>query len=137
MFVFMTLYFLNDCAPQANTANSSIELQQLRITNNSDTDITGLVVLFPRLNGNLEASRVEFGDVPAGQTTEYQEVPGGVYGYAAYEYTLDNQSVSQFVTDWVGESPMAGSKFTYQIALDLNKVEGNQITLVKVVVDEP
>ncbi len=132
-FILIFLCTLNACTFQANTA----KLQQLRVTNNSDTDILDLVVLFPGLDGNSEANRVEFGDIKAGQTTEYKDVPSGVYKYAAYEYTLDKHSVSQFVIDWVGERPMAGNKFTYQIILDTNKVEGDQIVLVAVVVDEP
>jgi hypothetical protein len=132
-FILIFLCTLNACTFQANTA----KLQQLRVTNNSDTDITNLVVLFPGPTWDSEASRVEFGNIPAGQTSKYQEVPSGVYRYAAYEYTLNGQGVSQFVTDWVGENPMAGKKFTYQILLDPQKIEGDQITLVTVVVDEP
>jgi hypothetical protein len=45
--------------------------------------------------------------------------------------------VTQFVTDWVGESPRAGKKFTYEIVLDPKKVEGNQVNLITVLVDEP
>ena len=128
------LGFISACSIQANTTT---EFQQLRITNSSDLDISGLVILFPGPTSDSEASRVEFGNIPAGQTTEYQDVPSGVYSYAAYKYTLDGRVISQFVTDWVGEKPMAGKKFTYQIVLDSQKVEGDQITLVTVSVDEP
>ena len=114
------------------------ESQQLRITNSGDTDITGLVVIFPAGYGwDAGTSRIEFGDIPAGQTSEYQNVPSGVYRYAAYDYVLDGVKVGQPVTDWVGEEPMAGKKITYQIALDLNKVVGNQVSLIMVLVDEP
>jgi hypothetical protein len=41
------------------------------------------------------------------------------------------------VTDWVGESPLTGKKFTYQLALNLTKVEGDQMRLATVSVDEP
>ena len=114
------------------------ESQQLRITNSGDTDIIGLVVIFPAGYGwDAGTSRIEFGDIPAGQTSEYQNVPSGVYRYAAYDYVLDGVKVGQPVTDWVGEEPMAGKKITYQIALDLNKVVGGQISLITVSVDEP
>ena len=114
------------------------ESQQLRITNSGDTDITGLVVVFPAGQGwDAGISRIEFGDLPAGQTSEYQNVPSGVYRYAAYEYILDGREVRQPVIDWVGEEPMAGKKITYQITLDLNKVTGNQVSLITVLVDEP
>jgi len=60
----------------------------------------------------------------------------GVYRYVAHEYTLKGNVVRQPVIDWVGENPIEGKKFTYQIVLDPKKVEGNQITLVEVLVDE-
>jgi len=134
---FMLLTIISACTTQTNTTTIMPELQKLRITNSSNIDITGLVVLFPGPSWDAEASRVEFGNIPAGQTTEYRDVPSGVYRYAAYEYTLDGRVVRQFVIDWVGENPMAGKKFTYQIVLDPKKVEGDQVTLITVLLDEP
>lgn len=113
-------------------------LQQLRITNSGNTDIKGLVVVSPAGQGwDARISRIEFGDLPAGQTSEYQNAPSGVYRYAAYEYVLDARVVRQPVIDWVGEEPMTGKKITYQIMLDLNKVTGNQVSLITVLIDEP
>ena len=68
-------------------------LQQLRVVNSGSEDIKGLSVLFPGPTADAEATRVGFGDVPAGQTTEYRNVPSEVYRYAAYEYTLDSRVV--------------------------------------------
>ncbi len=112
-------------------------LQQLRIANTGKVDINDLVVLFPGATSDAEATRVEFGDVRAGETTVYRDVPSGVYRYAAYEYTLDSHVVNQAVVDWVGESPMQGEKFTYGIQLNTTKVPGNQVELVEVSVDQP
>ena len=134
---FMLLTIISACTTPTNTATVTPELQKLRVTNSSNIDITGLVVLFPGPSWDSEASPVEFGNIPAGQTSEYRDVPSGVYRWAAYEYTLNGHVVSQFVTDWVGENPMAGKKFTYQIVLDPKKVEGDQVTLITVLVDEP
>jgi hypothetical protein len=135
MVLFFMLLTISACTTQ--TATITPELQKLRITNSSNIDITGLVVLFPGPSWDSEASRVEFGNIPAGQTSEYRDIPSGVYRWAAYEYTLDGLIVNQSVTDWVGENPMAGKKFTYQIVLDPKKVEGDQVTLVTVLIDEP
>jgi hypothetical protein len=55
--------------------------------NNGSEDIKSLMV--PGPTANIEAARVEFGDVPAGELTEHRNIPSGVYRYAAYEYTLD------------------------------------------------
>lgn len=104
--------------------------------NSGRQDIVGLVVLFPGLATGPASGRVEFGDVPAWQTTEYREVPGGVYRYAAYEYVVDSRVARQPVVDWVGEAPMAGSRFTYRVAFDASKRPGTQILLVEVEVDE-
>ncbi len=111
--------------------------QQLRIVNSGSTDIKGLSVLFPGPTSDSEAIRVKFGDVAASSATAYQDIPGGVYRYAAYEYVLDGRSISQPVVDWVGERPMDGRQFTYSIQLDLQKPAGGQIQLVDVSVDTP
>lgn len=111
------------------TSGTAVTGPQLRVANAGSTDVDDLVVLFPE-------SRVEFGDVASDQTTDYQEVPGGVYKYAAYEYTLDGEVVLQRVLDWVGEVPMQGAKFTYQIAFDPAKPVGLQIELLAVEIDE-
>ena len=114
------------------------EPQQLRITNSGDTDIEGLVVIFPAGYGwDAGIIRIEFGDILAGQTSEYQNVPSGVYRYAAYNYVLDGNVVRQSVIDWIGEEPIAGKKITYQIVFDLNKAGGNKVSLVTVLIDEP
>jgi hypothetical protein len=120
-----------------NTIPTSIPQvsQQLRITNSGRQNILGLVVKFPGPTVLAKAREVKFGNIPAGETSDYRPVPSGVYRYAAYEYTLNNHLVHQAVTDWVGESPMAGEKFTYRITLDTQLPEGGQVQLVEVVLD--
>lgn len=129
--------FATGCAPLAPTPVSTPAEQQLRITNAGSVDIAGLTVLFPGPRADAEATRIEFGDVPAGKTTDYRSVPPGVYRYAAYEYEIDGRSVTQPVVDWVGESPMKGVRFTYRIALDPQKQPGGQIQLLQVLMDGP
>ena len=138
-FILAVLLFalLSACTLQKNTATPTPELQQLRITNRGSSDITGLVILFPGSSPEAEATKIEFGDLPAGQTSAYRSVPSGVYAYAAYNYRIGDREVTQAVTDWVGESPLAGKKFTYQLALDLQKIDGDQMQLIDVLVDEP
>ncbi len=110
------------------------DAHELRIANTGDEDIHGLIVLFPDVDQSATA-RIEFGDVVSGETSEYISVPGGVYRYAAYEYTLDGQTVHQPVTDWVGEVPLEGARFTYGISLDTTRVRGDQIQLFEVLTD--
>ena len=138
-FILAVLLFalISACTLQKNTATPTPELQQLRITNRGSSDITGLVILFPGSSPEAEATKIEFGDLPAGQTSAYRSVPSGVYAYAAYNYRIGDREVTQAVTDWVGESPLAGKKFTYQLALDLQKIDGDQMQLIDVLVDEP
>lgn len=112
-------------------------LARLRIANLSDVPIEGLVVVFPALNETMLSLRVPFGDVPAGEMSDYREIPGGVYRYAAYHYTLEGTTVDQPVTDWMGEVPMAGSAFTYTLSFDPRQRPGYQIRLVEVTVDTP
>jgi hypothetical protein len=111
--------------------------QQLRITNSGQEDIAGLVALFPGGMGATSLIRVEYGNVAAGETTGYRDVPIGVYSYAAYEFMLDGQIVTEPAVDWIGESPVTGRKFTYRLALDSQKEPMMRMQLLEVLVDEP
>ena len=135
-FIFL-IGFSAGCSPLVPTPVTTPAVQQLRITNAGSVDIMDLTVFFPGATSLALATPVKFGDVPAGKTTEYRSVPRGVYRYAAYEYGIDGRSVNQPVVDWVGESPMKGARFTYQIALDPQKQPGSQIQLLQVLVDGP
>jgi hypothetical protein len=107
----------------------------LRIANDGRQDIAGLVVLFPGPTAEAPARRVVFGDVSAGQTTEYRPVAGGVYRYAAYEYTVGGHAASQKVTDWVGEVPLPEVRYTYHVRFDAAKASARQIELITVEAD--
>lgn len=99
--------------------------QRLRIKNDSATAITNLRVLFPD-------QEVAFGNVAANATTDYQVFAKGVYGYAAYKYDWNGETVTQPVIDWVGEMPMEGSTFTYTIQFDPNNPQLQRIMLTNV-----
>ncbi len=114
-------------APSTSTPEPLSE-PRLRIRNAGEIDIQNLVVMFPD-------SRIEFGDVPAGITSEYQPAPNGVYNYAAYEYDLNGETKTQFVIDWVGESPRPGQSYTYVVEFDPEAVNMPVINLVEVLAD--
>ena len=135
VILMIMMLFISACQPAISTIEPL--QQQLRVVNSGSEDIKGLKVLFPGRTADAEATRVEFGDVQAGQTTEYRYVPSGVYRYAAYEYLLDSRVVTQPVIDRVGESPVEGEKFTYRIEFDQKKVPGNQVQLIELLVDKP
>ncbi len=105
-------------------------LQKLRIINQSKLLLHNLVVRFPD-------ERIEFGDVPGGTTTEYRDVPQGVYRYAAYDVEVNGQTYEQPVVDWVGETPLQGENFTYIIDVDPARwqTEGQVIQLVEMSTD--
>ncbi len=116
--LILLVAIVSACAGQTAATPTRAVTPQLRIVNNGNTDIQELVILFPGITSDAEARQVPFGNVAVRKTTEYREVPGGVYRYAAYSYKLDGRVVTQPVTDWVGERPMTGSKFTYRLVLD-------------------
>ncbi len=132
LILVLAALILSACRSASPVAN-----QQLRIVNSGSADIQALTVLFPGPTADALAARVPFGDVAAGDTTGYRDLPGGVYRYAAYEYTLKGQTVTQPVTDWVGERPMPGRQLTYRITRDTQEHPGNQIKLEQVTVDQP
>lgn len=120
-------------ATPSPTPLATTELR-LRVENVGETIIQDLIVSFPGASPTM-AIRTPFGNIASNQTTAYQPIPTGVYRYAAYEYTLDGATVLQPVMDWVGEEPLAGTHFTYQIALDETQVKGKQISLIAVLTD--
>jgi hypothetical protein len=118
-------------APEPTATQPAASGQRLRLRNVGDKDILKLTALFPDL------VRVPFGDLAAGQTSEYVDVPGaGVYGYAAYEYELNGAMTVQPVIDWVGEVPMEGTAFTYSIRSIVTDEGYDFIELVEVTRDE-
>jgi len=106
--------------------SQSAKVPHLRITNNGSIPINNLVVLFPE-------ESIEFGDIPAGTTTEYKIVANGVFSYAAFQFEVDGEVITQPVIDWVGESPMNGILFTYIIDFD---PYGARIQLIEVKNDD-
>lgn len=116
--------------PPTDTPGPEISGPRLRIINAGEVDIRGLVVLFPE-------SRIEFGDIPAGAVTNYFAAPEGVFAYAAYQYLLDGEIVTQPVIDWVGESPKPGTDFTYTIVFRPQNPAMQRIELVAASVDQP
>ncbi len=114
---------------ETTSTASGVYLPQLRIVNTGPEDLIALAVIFPG------SRRIGFGDVAAGETSEYRGVPGGVYRYAAYEYEAVGRLVLQPVTDWVGEVPVAGTRFTYRVAVGSS--DGPRVQVLEVVVDAP
>lgn len=106
------------CAPQEQG-------QRLRIINAGSEPITNLRVLFPD-------QEIVYGNVGANAMTDYKVAPKGVYGYAAYRYDVDRQTVTQPVIDWVGEEPMEGSTFTYTIRYNPTTEQFMKIELTNV-----
>ena len=52
---------------------------------------------------------------------------------AAYQFEADGQMVTEAVIDWVGESPISGTLFTYTIDLNPKRTNtGNRIRLIEV-----
>jgi hypothetical protein len=92
----VTLY---DAQGQILYRQRESHLQQLRVLNSGIEDIKGLTILFPGFTADGEAARVEYGDVPAGKTTDYRNVASGVYRYSAFAYTLDGRGIIQAVMD--------------------------------------
>ncbi len=113
----------------ASCSPASTRTPGLRITNSGSTPILDLIVLFPE-------DRVVFGDIPAGGTTDYQDVPNGVYAYAAYQFEIDGRTITQPVIDWVGEVPLEGQRFTYTIDADTSRPELQIVRLISVTQDD-
>ena len=125
--------------PTLSTAPATPTLpidQELRISNVGSEAIDNLTVVLPS-NDPFRPTRIAFGNVGVGEVTAYHSITSGVYRYAAYEYTREGHTIYQSVTDWVGEQPLPGKQFTYEISLDTTRVQGEQIQLIAVHTDTP
>jgi hypothetical protein len=127
----LAIAFLNGCAGASTAADpaspTSQSKQQLRLVNQSSILLHNLIVRFPN-------DQVSFGDLPGGTTSEYRNVPNGVYAYAAYTVEIEETKYDQPVIDWVGEVPMTGKAFTYILTVDPQKWNstGQVINLIRV-----
>jgi hypothetical protein len=133
LLMVLVLTGLNSCGAEQEPLSTNT-IQELRISNTGNEDIQNLIVVFPG-SSPMVPVRVDFGNVKSGETTEYQAMPSGVYRYAAYEYTLEDRTIYQSVMDWLGEKPLQGTQFTYEISLDTTRVQGDQIQLLTVLTD--
>ena len=111
------------------SVDSEADTSRLRITNAGTEAIVNLTVRFPD-------DRIGFGDIPAGATTGYRDVPNGVYSYAAFSLEIDGALVSQPVIDFVGEVPMEGNAFTYTLVVHPRGAPFEIVELVSVSIDE-
>ena len=125
--IILGLYALRSFAQEV-TSPSGLHAAQLRVINSGNEAIENLTVFFP-------GSEVQFGDVPPGSTTAYKEAPRGVYRYGAYRFELRGQVIVQPVTDWVGEAPMEGTRFTYRLEFDSNRTRPMLVRLAGVTTD--
>lgn len=134
LLIIFIILLTGACTKSNPTSDVATNSQQLRISNVGDTSIQDFTIVVP---GTTTAvlTRINFGNIDSGQITEYKPIPGGVYRFSAYEYSLDGETVFQGVMDWLGEKPLSGTQFTYQILLDETKVKGDQIKLVNVLND--
>ena len=140
LMLLASLIFMSGCAtttptpaapatdvPAAETPEP-LATPRLRITNNGPADLRNLTVMFPD-------SRIFFGEVPSGTTSEYQPAPAGVYNYAAYEFEVNGETVTQPVIDWMGESPRPGQSYTYVLSYDPSRQNMLMIELLEVQAD--
>ncbi len=80
---------------------------RIRLTNRGDVAIEGVRVTFP-------PGPVGYGDLPPGGTTDYRPAPGA-YAYAKIEATIAGRPVMIQPTDYVGEKPLDGGRYTYAL----------------------
>ena len=97
--------------------------QSLRIRN------TGTIAIEALRVGFVE-SRTNFGDVPVSASTDYIEVPGGVYSYSSFRFVYQGTERIQPVIDFVGEEPMDGERFTYDVQLIL-RMQGEPFVTIQ------
>jgi hypothetical protein len=102
---------------QAQAPNTSAtqlpdsETDFIRVENSGEFDIEGIWLVFPR-------QEIEFGEIPAGTTSEYVAVSRGVYNDIRFRLIIDGGLYTQYRLDGpMFVQLMEGSKFTMNLAL--------------------
>jgi len=108
-------------APPVSEPSSSVS--RIRVVNEGTEGLLDLHLLFPE-------EEVAVGDVPAGATSAYVEVPHGVYSYSAFRFLRGGEPVVQPVIDFVGETPLPIDDYTYLLGVDSDG--GDRLELLSV-----
>lgn len=80
---------------------------KIRIANSSAFDYENVIV-------NTSTGNVDFGDIDAGMTSEYQTFTKA-YRYAFVQIEVNGDTLSLQPIDYVGESPLKNGRYTFQL----------------------
>jgi len=84
---------------------------RIRVRNTGTADLTGVVIGYP-------FQTVEYGDVAAGEATNYVAV-GQAYAYAAVRVGYNGEEITRTPIDYVGEEPLDPGRWTFELSIDL------------------
>ena len=104
-FLLVTLFITGGCAREDNTV-------RIRIKNASNFDFENVYV-------NTGGAENTYGDLSAGQVTEYKEFVSA-YRYAYIRLVVNGHMATLQPIDYVGETHLTGGKYTYEITTDGN-----------------
>ena len=106
-FLHTTLSFIFMCLFVCCSNNNSDDSILLRISNTSSFDYKDVII-------NTTTGNVSFEDIESGDKTAYQSFETA-YRYAYVQLEIDGSMYIIQPIDYVGETPLANGKYTYEI----------------------
>lgn len=88
---------------------------EVRVRNASEVEFGSVVMGFPH-------ETLTYGPMPAGGASAWSAVEEA-YRYAAFAVTVDGETLRLQPIDWVGEEPLDGGRYTFELDVD----EGNLV----------
>lgn len=90
--------------------SAGAETVQIRVQNGSGVAFEGMVV-------NFVGQEVDYGMVPAGQSTAYETI-SEAYHYASFRIEAEGEVYEIMAIDYVGETPLPAGNYTYVFDID-------------------
>ncbi len=103
----------------ANNKDSGVV--NIRLSNVSAFDFESIIV-------DTSTGNTSFGDLSAGTINEYKEFDLA-YRYAFVQVMIDGEAYTLQPIDYVGETPLSGGNYTYQINVDSSESQYTRLIL--------
>jgi hypothetical protein len=120
--LFLTVFLITSC-----TEDNSPEGVLIRVENGSAVDFKDILIS----SGSIP---IEFGDISAGQRSDYKEFESA-YRYGFVSLLVNGKELRIQPYDYVGETPLSKGYYTYKLNLDTTDPNNPHLTLDLLIVN--
>ncbi|SFB31947.1 hypothetical protein [Algoriphagus aquimarinus] len=120
--LFLTVFLITSC-----TEDNSPEGVLIRVENGSAVDFKDILI-------SSGSTPIEFGDISAGQRSDYKEFESA-YRYGFVSLLANGKELRMQPYDYVGETPLSKGYYTYKLNLDTSDPNNPHLTLDLLIVN--